>query len=285
LLVRYNIRDFFGRRAWWLLPTTVAIVGISLLSGHRSVIIFPAFTVILVAWSQRFLRPKNLVIAAVAGVMLASAAYITAPRLPLAAQRALSFLPGIKIDSQAAQDARMTWFTRRVLFSLGLEMAPRYLLVGRGFSKFLDRPRREPDVIPYYLEEGTFFNGLVGLLVNTGLAGTISMFLFMYGGLRLAWRITKHIRRYGAEDSFARAASLMSANYMVNVLTFLFLHGNAEWAMKYFSVLGGMLIVASRILERREEEAAAGAAAEATGAEESALEKDVPAREPLAQPT
>ncbi|MCD6340134.1 MAG: hypothetical protein J7M29_12245, partial [Verrucomicrobia bacterium] len=42
LLVRYNIRDFFGRRAWWLLPTTVAIVGISLLSGHRSVIIFPA---------------------------------------------------------------------------------------------------------------------------------------------------------------------------------------------------------------------------------------------------
>ena len=249
LLVRYKIRDFFGRKIFWLLPLSIGVIGIGLLSGHRSVIVLPAMTVLIIAWAERFFNFKRVLVVSIVVVSLVASIYMFVPYLPLAAQRALSFLPGLDIDAQALQDARLTWLTRRALFRLGIADIPNYWLIGRGFGKSLEPAMRSKvGVIEWYYDQGTFFNGFVGLMVNTGLSGTVGMLLFLYGSLALSWRVLRYVRRYGAETPIIRVALVCAAQIFVNAFSFLFIHGNAEWAMEYFCVQTGFLLAANRFL-------------------------------------
>jgi len=249
LLIRYKIQDFFGKRIFWLLPLAVGVIGIGLLSGHRSVIILPAMTVVIIAWAERFFNLKRVLIVFIVTVSLLASVYAVVPYLPLAAQRALSFLPGLDIDAQALQDARLTWLTRRALFRLGLADIPNYWLIGRGFGKSLEPAMRSKvGVVEWYYDQGTFFNGFVGLMVNTGLSGTVGMLLFLYGSLALSWRVLRYVRKYGAETPIIRVALICAAQVIVNAFSFLFIHGNVEWAMEYFCVQTGILLAANRFL-------------------------------------
>lgn len=275
LLVRYKIQDFFGKRMVWLLPLGVGLIGIGLLSGHRSVVVLPAMTVLIMAWAERFFNVKRILISLAVAISLLASIYVSVPYLPLAAQRALSFLPGLDIDAQALQDARLTWLTRRTLFRLGLADIPDYWLIGRGFGKSLEPAMRSKvDVIEWYYDQGTFFNGFVGLMVNTGLSGTIGMLLFLYGSLFLAWRVLRYVRRYGAEDPITRVALVCAAQLFVDAFSFLFIHGNAEWAMEYFCVQTGILLAANRFLVPKE--ALQSQAVEVTGPVSSTSSQTLP---------
>jgi hypothetical protein len=99
---------------------------------------------------------------------------------------------------------------------------------------------------------GRFYNGVVGLLVNTGIFGTAFMLLFLGAGTVLALKIMLLLRAHGCEDNFERVCSVVSGLWMANVIAFLFLHGDSEYAMKTFSLHAGMLLTCYHLLKRRE---------------------------------
>lgn len=253
-LTRYNLRDFFSRRAAYLAPMAVIVIGMGLLSGYRIMIVTLVFTSILCGYAQRFYTFKNNVILCTAISLLLVFTYAFAADLPLAAQRATSFLPGIGVDPQAKEDAYGTLETRRMLRKIGWEMAPQFLWVGRGFGQSAyggSSMQWDPTGITDHLNMGQFFNGFVGLLVNTGVFGTGFMLLILASGTTVAWNIIRLLRRFGCQDNFSRMSCVIASLWIYDVFAFLFIHGDSEYAMKTFSLQAGLLLVCRLHLKRK----------------------------------
>ncbi len=252
-LLFYGLKDLVSRRGFLMLPFLLTVFGLSLLSGHRWVILIVGFTLMFVAYAQRFYTPRNILLTACVIVLSLVFVYAFANRLPQAFQRSVSNLPGIQLDSQAQADAASTVYARRVLFRIGLELIPDYFWIGRGFARYLDEYSVYWDqtVITFHVNQGTFYNGFIGLMVNTGVFGTAFMLLFLYAGSRKAWGIIRHLRTYGCADTFSRLCSIVSSLWLANVLAFLFLHGDSEFAMKTFSLQAGALLLCHHLLQKR----------------------------------
>jgi hypothetical protein len=253
LLIFYSLRDFFRFRAVWLLPVALGTVAMSLLSGHRWVVAILCFTLFFCGYAQRFFTWPNLAFAAGVLLVILSFVYACSDRLPLAFQRSVSFLPGVRIQNVTRIDADNTLQLRRRMFVVGLDLIPQYLWMGRGFARYMDDwgASYDPTTITAHIHQGKYYNGFIGLMINTGLFGTFFMLLFVLAGCRVAWRIMLHLRRYGCEDNFSRVCSVVAANWMANVLAFLFLHGDSEYAMRTFSLQAGILLVCRGLLQQR----------------------------------
>lgn len=258
VLMYYGLKDLISRRGLIVLPVTLAVFAVSLLSGHRWVIAIVGITVIFVAYAQRFYNLRNVLVSAGIAAVLLALTYGFANRMPQAFQRAVSNLPGIKLDYQARADAANTMYMRRVLFKIGLGLIPEYFWIGRGFTRFLDEYSTywDPTVVTFHVNQGAFYNGFIGLMVNTGVFGTVAMLSFLFFGSRKAWQIIQHLRTYGCEDVFSRLCSVISGLWMANVLAFLFLHGDSEFAMRTFSLQAGAILLCHHLLRKRVESAA-----------------------------
>ena len=253
LLISNSLKSFFSQRGFWLLPLTVAILVGSLLSGHRAILVGLSITLFIYSWACRFLTTRHILVGGLAIALAIGAIYLTSERLPQAAQRAVSMLPGVKVDALVAVDAGSTMVARKILFQVGWTMIPEYFWLGRGFARYLDDYSNNWDssTIMFHINQGKFYNGFIGLMINMGFFGTVGMLIFMFAGTRIAWRIIQHLRLHGCDDSFARASGLVASLWMTNVFSFLFLHGDAEWAMKTFALQAGLLILCYNLLRER----------------------------------
>ena len=52
----------------------------------------------------------------------------------------------------------------------------------------------DPTAITYHINQGRFYNGFIGLMVNTGLVGTCFMLLFLLAGSVVAIKVIFHLR-------------------------------------------------------------------------------------------
>jgi hypothetical protein len=253
ILVFHKLEDFFSYKAAYLIPLAATVFGVGLLSGHRYLSLILMISVLFIAYTQRFYNFKNILIsiAAIGAVLLPLILF--ANKLPLSAQRALSYIPGIRIDHHARMNGSATLETRRILREVGLQLIPQYFWIGRGFMM----PSRDlshiwdPTYITMHVNQGKFYNGFIGLMVNTGVFGTLSMLIFLWAGSYLAYSVMAHLRLYGCEDWFSRMSCILASVWMANISAFLFFHGDSEFAMKTFSLQAGMLIACKRCLDYR----------------------------------
>jgi hypothetical protein len=259
VLTLFSLRDFFNKKALLLIPTVAAVLGVGLLSGHRYLAIIVVGVFVFCAYAQRFFDMKNSFVAGAAAVLILFCTYGFADRLPLAVQRALSVLPGISIDTHAKQDGDATFETRRQLRRIGLQMIPDYFWTGRGFGLATTDYswQWDPTSITTHINQGRFFNGFIGLMVNTGVFGTLFMLIFLGGGTLLAWRVLQYLRLHGCDDSFTRLCAVISGLWIANTVAFLVLHGDSEYAMKTFSLQAGFLLACHVKLKQRAESLAA----------------------------
>jgi len=269
LWLKRPFRDYANRNALWMWPLTLGLVAMGVLSGHRVLVYTAGVTALVFAWSQRFFTPARL---ATVGALLAAGyflAFFYVRDLPLPAQRALSIIPGIQVDRLADEDGRATFDGRITIRRIGWQLSRQYRWIGRGFGKMtdLDPAQYRYDMAYLHVDNGVFYNGTIGLLVNTGLPGTFFMFLLLAGGTGLAMRILLRIRREGAEDDFIRLAGLNAALWIANMVSFVFLHGDAESALRAFALPAGLMVACEWHLQRRHR---AVAAAMAPAAPESA---------------
>jgi len=254
MLLRWKMKDFFGLKSVYLWPIAAVILVGGLASGHRWVIVILGGTLVFCAFAQRLMTAKNTAIVAIVAAIGIASAYGFARDLPLSVQRAVSVLPGIDIDNQAFVDAESTLETRRLLRKAGMQMIPDYFWIGRGFglSSAADYSILwDPTGVTTHINGGKFYNAYVGLMVNTGVVGTFFMFLFLVSGTVVALKIIFHIRKHGCSDTFLRMCSVVASLWMAHVLAFLFVHGDAEFAMKNFSFEVGILIVCEHHLRQR----------------------------------
>lgn len=253
ILVFHKLEDFFTHKAVYLIPLAAGVFGFGLLSGHRYLSLILMIAIIFIAYTQRFYTIRNMLITigALGAILLPLILY--AHKLPLSAQRALSYIPGIRIDHHARIDGSATLETRRILREVGFQMIPQYFWIGRGFMM----PARDlshiwdPTYITMHVNQGKFYNGFIGLMVNTGIFGTLSMLIFLGAGTYIAYSVMAHLRLYGCDDWFSRMSCIVASVWMANISAFLFFHGDSEFAMKTFSLQAGLLIACKRCLDYR----------------------------------
>ena len=254
LLLSFNLREFVTLRRWYLPPLAAGALAMGLYSGHRWVLVMAGLTTIYALWSQRFFNVRNTCVTVLLAIVCLAGTYGFSRELPLTVQRAVSFLPGIRVDSQSYVDAASTLHTRALLRQVGWQMVPDYLWLGRGFGLMsaVDYSYQwDPTSITWHVNQGKFYNGPIGLLVNTGLSGTIFMALFLGAGTALALRIVRRLRRDGCTDSLARACSVVASLWLAHATAFVFVAGDVEHALKTFAFLAGVLLVCDRHLQHR----------------------------------
>lgn len=253
ILVFHNLRDYFTRKGVYLIPLTLGFFAMGLLSGHRylSLILIVAF--VFIAFCQKFYRFTDLLIIGAVSLLGLLVVIANIQSMPLSAQRALSYIPGVKINSMARSDSSGTLETRRLLRQEGVKLIPQYFWMGRGFGV----PSRDfshkwdPSQVTIHINQGRFYNGLIGLMVNTGVFGTLFMSLFLGAGTLIAWRLMSYLRTYGIEDHFSRMTCIVASTWMANIIAFFIFHGDAEYAMKTFSLQIGLMLACRRNLLSR----------------------------------
>ena len=153
----------------------------------------------------------------------------------------------------ARSDSSGTLETRRLLRQEGFKLIPQYFWMGRGFGV----PSRDfshkwdPSQVTIHINQGRFYNGFIGLMVNTGVFGTLFMSLFLGAGTLIAWRLMSYLRTYGIEDHFSRMTCIVASTWMANIIAFFIFHGDAEYAMKTFSLQIGLMLACRRNLLSR----------------------------------
>lgn len=255
ILMYYSARDVLSPKGWWVLPATAVVLFIGLLSGHRANLIHTGIVLALIFWVQRAFTPRT--IAFIVFGLLASivVVYLVAPMLPGAAQRAVSFLPGLDVRADVARDAAGTWQARMEVSRIGIGMIPQYFWLGRGFTRYPHIIPGSPESVQsvtFAVLQGHFLNGTIGLMVNTGVFGMIGATLFLLSGARLALRVLRRVRQTDFRTVLDRTATVIACLYLVNVVFFFFIEGNADWALRRFGIHVGMLFACWRLLERRD---------------------------------
>ncbi len=259
LLVLVPLRSFLSTRGFFLVPATVGLLGMGVLSGHRYLILIVGITFIFCMAGQRMFNVRKMILIGFVMLIGLGLTYLAAPNLPLAAQRSVSFLPGIQVDAGAKADASVTLFVRERLRTTGMAMIPDYLWMGRGFgmSSLTDYSLFwDPTTITLHVNQGRFYNGFIGLMVNTGVVGTFFMMMFLFSGTATALKVIFGYPQEHYESQFHRLACVVASLWMANTIAFLFFHGDSEWAMKTFALQAGLLLSCKALLNMEERQGA-----------------------------
>ena len=253
LWIKRPFRDYANRNAIWMWPLTIALISLGVFSGHRVLVYTAGFTALVAAWSQRFFQVQRVLAASALLLIAYGLAYFYVRELPLSAQRALSIIPGITVDRLADEDGRATFEGRITIRKIGWQLSKQYRWIGRGYGKMtdLDPAQYRYDMAYMHVDNGVFYNGTIGLLVNAGLPGTVFMFILLYGGSVLAWRILQHVRVHGGDDDFLRFSAVVAALWASNVVSFVFLHGDSESALRAFGMPAGFMLACDWHMRRR----------------------------------
>jgi hypothetical protein len=254
LWILRNLNDYTNRQGLWLWPITLAAMGMGLFGGHRYLLVQVVSIGLICAYTQRFFTIARTIASVFLLGTIVLALSLVSDRLPLAAQRALSLIPGLRVQQVARTDAAGTYEFRQLMRQVGWNLVPEYLWVGRGFGALKVSSYQQdwdPSGVNAHIEAGRFYNGVIGMLVNTGLPGTFFMAVFLAGGTGAAWKLIRVLRQHGCRDTFERICCLLAAQWISSLLIFIFLHGDSEFAIRTFALPAGMLMFCLRALERR----------------------------------
>jgi hypothetical protein len=242
LLARFGIRGLLDlTRPWRLLLLALALMA-GLLSGFRSFVLLSALTFVILFCLEGLHRTRYAL--AVLGVMLLGGAVVLpqAGKLPLAVQRAMSFLPG-KFDHVARADAVASTEWRLEMWKQALPEVPKYLFRGRGWGidarEFFTTVEigQAGDGHTSTVLVGNFHNGALSILIPFGLYGAIAFVWFLVAGLRVLHRNWR-----GGSPALQNVNALLLAAFAARAVFFFAFFGCLQSDMAAFAGLLGFSV-------------------------------------------
>jgi len=229
LLARYGIRGVFSiRQPWRLALVLIAIAG-CLVSGFRSSLIMFALIFGAVFCFEGLHRTRLLPIVAALGLLAAILVLPNASKLPIMAQRALSFLPAVEVDPVAKESARSSTEWRVEMWKQVLPQIPKYLIKGKGYAidpgdLFLAEQSAHRGFAiqaAQSLVAGDYHNGPLSILIPFGIFGVIGFMWLMVASLRVLY----YHHRFG-DPSLHRVNTYLLAYFVARILFFLVIFGS-----------------------------------------------------------
>lgn len=245
MLARYGIQGIFNlRKPWRLFITTVCVLA-SLLGGYRGLLI-----VVILVFMFQFLvegvhRTRLGPVLIFVSLLAVGATIGFVDRMPLAVQRALSFLPIENIDPTARKDAMGTLDWRLSMWKVLLPEVPRYLFIGKGYSfngtdYWLTQEAIRRGFYSAYedvLISGNYHNGILTLLIPFGIFGLLAFLWFCWSSMR----VLINNFRYG-DPALRNLNSFLLAYFTARLVFYFVFYGQFDLDFIQFTGLIGLSI-------------------------------------------
>jgi len=221
-LVRWGIRGILSFARPWRLAMFIAAALLSLAGGFRSSVIMIGLLLVCQFCVEGLWRTRFLPMVLGVGVMAAVMIVTFSDRMPLAAQRAVSFLP-VKVDPAVKADADFSVEWRVQMWQILLPQIPKYMLLGKGYS--IDPEELYFAVIGGGAEDisaqtsmvsGDYHSGPLSTIIPIGLGGTLAFVWLLGAGIKVLYRNY----RYG--DPALRNINAFFLAYFITQIIFYF---------------------------------------------------------------
>lgn len=244
LLANYGIAGVFDFSRPWRLALFLGAGFATMFGGFRSAVLFQLATFMILFMVEGLWRTRYVLyllgIALLGGVAIVS----TAEKLPLAVQRAVSFLP-IKVDALTKQAAEASVEWRLELWRNVLPDVPRYLFKGKGYSLDPNELYMGVTVAAGGSTQaaaaaaiaGDYHNGPLSVVIPFGIYGTVTFVWFLAAG---AWVLRQNLR-YG-DPAFHTINAFLLACFITRVIFFIFVFGALYHELFNFTGLVGLSV-------------------------------------------
>jgi hypothetical protein len=272
----------FSRPIRCLLPTHpvrlllfILAASMILLSGFRSLTVYVLVVYVTVALVRRnFMDIGAVVIAAFFGIAILSLAGFS-DKLPFGAQRVLSVIPFVPVDTKAKLDADQSSEWRFEMWRIALT-SERYIqnkMLGDGFAMSAREMRAQLDAaqgfgdgstdqdrIEGFMLRGSYHGFHVETIRFTGVVGLFAAVFAMFVFMRKAWQLLAH---YRGQPIFGFVA-FIAIPFVIQPFWSLLVFGSYRSDFPQFLVAAGLLKMLDTL---RRQELASAAALPLQGAE------------------
>ncbi len=181
---------FEVNRPWRLILFVFALV-LSLFGGYRLVIVNFALIFCTQFYYEKLFQTRLFPAFIFAGIVIATAILPMANKLPLAMQRAISFLP-VELDSVARTSADASTEWRVTMWKMVLPQVPQYLFLGKGYALNSHEmeiigdqfARGQGDAMEMAWMAGDYHNGPLSVIMPFGIWGVIGFIWFLVAAIR-----------------------------------------------------------------------------------------------------
>ena len=242
LLARFGVRGLLDLTRPWRLLLLFLAVGLGLLSGFRTFVVLSGLTFAGMFYLEGLHRTRYA--PALLGIALLGGAVVLpqADKLPLSAQRALTFLPG-KFDYMARQSASATADWRVQMWKDLLPEVSKCLLRGKGWGidahDYSTGVEMEDPLNPLTCTVlvGDYHNGPLSILIPFGLYGMVAFVWFLITGLRVLHRNWKF-----GNPALQNLNTLLLAAFAARALFFFFCFGGLNSDLPFFTGVLGLSV-------------------------------------------
>jgi hypothetical protein len=255
MFARYGIREIFATRHVLRLLLFLALMGLSMLGGFRSVVVVFALLFSLLFYLEGLMRSRLLPIFVLILVFVGALLVGFVRDLPLNVQRTLSVLP-LPVDPLAKADAEASSEWRIKIWKRVIPQIPQYLLLGKGLG-FSGKELQSfitvntGSGIGESSDAGTEFvsdyhNGPLSVIVPFGLAGTIGFLWFLAASGMALYRNY----RYGI-PAYSKLNRFLLAYFIMKTIFFFFVFGSLYSDLAMYTGIIGLSISLNGGVARR----------------------------------
>ncbi len=248
MLAIYGIRGIFSAGKFWRMILFCILFPLGLFGGFRGYIIIFGAIFLVQFFLEGLYRTSLLPKLAVAGIVVIIALFPLAPKLPYAAQRALSILPlPLQIDPAAQKDAQESWDWRVKIWHGVLPQVSQYLWLGKGY---LISPLDynfvmgwDASIHSQFAEnEGLalsddFHNGPLSIVIPLGIWGIIGFLWFLVVTARVLYANYRY-----SPPSLKTINTFLFAYFVGEAFFFLIIYGSFYEDLLQFTVALGLSV-------------------------------------------
>jgi len=245
MLAKYGIRGIFLSGKFWRPIIFVGLSSLVVLGGFRAMVVTMAIIFFIQFYAEGLHRTKLLLRLVVVGMLAFAMAVPFAQKLPLAAQRALSFLPGVKVDLAAKEDAQASADWRFDMWKAELPQVPEHLILGKGYvltqQDYEFATSRTFGIISSDQNgsavAGDYHNGPLSVILPFGIWGAIAFLWLLAAGIRATYNNYK----YG-DPSLQNINTLLFSLFVGHAIAFFLIFGAMEADTLSFAAMLGLSI-------------------------------------------
>jgi hypothetical protein len=244
LLARHGVRGMLDMSH----PTRpflfAAVLAFSAVGGFRSTIASILIVFVIQFLLEGLHRTRLLLLVVLATLLVGVALIPLTPKLPLAVQRSLSFLP-LNVDPVARLDAQNSTEWRLEMWRALLPELPHYFFLGKGYSinlidiYFAGESMRRGFAKTYeaLMLAGDYHNGPLSVYIPFGAIGVVAFVMFLTAALRTLYRNY----RYG-HPRLRNVNTFLFASFIGQVVVFCFIFGALNSLFYVFTGIVGLSV-------------------------------------------
>jgi hypothetical protein len=248
MLARYGIRGLFSWHHPWKLGLFIAGFVIGLFGGFRSYIILFFIVFAIQFYFEKLFRSSLFWMLLASGLVLGIFIVMFSDRLPLSFQRAISFVPGLKIDPIARYDAQETVNWRLDMWEVVLPLVPQYFFIGKGYgfdstdlilsSITADKEMHQGINNPangVMMITGNYHQGILTLIIPLGIFGVLAFAAFWWGGVRTLYANYRH-----GDPELLRINTFLLSFFIGNIIFYVTIFGSFYQDLMHFTGIVGI---------------------------------------------